>query len=78
MTKFAAMTALVAALATAPAAFAIQPSALPDTGTLTKAPAGSTVQIESTDNFGDRYVNFYRVSNDGSLTFVDQVRQSDD
>ncbi|WP_180899344.1 hypothetical protein [Martelella soudanensis] len=78
MNKFAATAALVSALAAAPAAFAIQPSAVPETGTLSKAPVGSTVQIESTGKFGDHYVNFYRVSDDGSLKLVDQVRQSDD
>ena len=78
MNKRAAATALVAALAAAPAAFAIQPSAVPETGTLSKAPVGSTVQINGTDKFGDRYVNFFRVSDDGSLKLVDQVRQSDD
>jgi hypothetical protein len=78
MNKFAATAALVSALAAAPAAFAIQPSAVPDTGTLSKAPVGSTVQINGTDNFGDRYVNFFRVTDDGSLQLVDQVRQSND
>ncbi|MGV0816781.1 hypothetical protein [Martelella sp. AMO21009] len=78
MNKFAATAALVSALAAAPAAFAIQPSAVPDTGTLSKAPAGSTVQINGTDNFGDHYVNFFRVSEDGSLQLVDQVRQGND
>ena len=78
MNKFTATAALVAALAAAPAAFAIQPSAVPETGTLSKAPVGSTVQINGTDNFGDRYVNFFRVTEDGSLQLVDQVRQSND
>ena len=78
MNKFAATAALVSALAAAPAAFAIQPSAVPDTGTLSKAPVGSTVQINSTDNFGDRCVNYFRVADDGSLKLADQVRQSND
>tara|TARA_B100000378_G_scaffold96716_1_gene76488 strand:+ start:351 stop:587 length:237 start_codon:yes stop_codon:yes gene_type:complete len=78
MKKIAASAALFSLLAAAPAAFAIQPSAVPETGTLSKAPVGSTVQINGTDNFGDRYVNFFRVTDDGSLKLVDQVRQSND
>ena len=78
MNKIAASIAVVSLLAAAPAAFAIQPSAVPETGTLSKAPVGSTVQINGTDNFGDRYVNFFRVADDGSLKLVDQVRQSND
>ena len=74
MNKIAATAALAAILA-APAAFAIQPSAVPETGKLTKAPAGSTVEIHTSDK-GDSFVNYYRVGNDGSLNLVDQVRQS--
>lgn len=67
-----AVTAVVAGLAAAPAAFAVQPNALPDTGTLTKAPVGSTVNIEARDQFGTKYMNYYRVAEDGSLEFVFQ------
>ena len=76
MTKIA-VTAALAAILAAPAAFAIQPSAIPETGKLTKAPAGSTVEIRTSDK-GDSFVNYYRVGENGSLNFVDQVRQSND
>ena len=74
MNKIFASVALVSALAAAPAAFAIQPSAIPDTGKLTKAPVGSTVTIETTGKFGNRYDNYFRVGEDGELEFVDQYR----
>ncbi len=74
MNKIFASVALVSALAAAPAAFAIQPSAIPDTGKLTKAPVGSTVTIETTGKFGNRYQNYFRVGEDGELEFVDQYR----
>ena len=74
MNKMFASVALVSALAAAPAAFAIQPSAIPDTGKLTKAPVGSTVTIETTGKFGNRYQNYFRVGEDGELEFVDQYR----
>ncbi|AMM86483.1 hypothetical protein [Martelella sp. AD-3] len=76
MNKIFASAALVSVLAAAPAAFAIQPSAIPETGTFNKAPVGSTVTIESTGKFGDRYQNYFRVGEDGKLDFVDQVRES--
>ncbi|TNB49596.1 hypothetical protein FF124_01140 [Martelella lutilitoris] len=72
MTKFIASAALVSILASAPAAFALQPSAIPDTGTFTKAPVGSTVTIETTGKFGNRYQNYFRVGEDGELDFVFQ------
>ncbi|TNB49597.1 hypothetical protein FF124_01145 [Martelella lutilitoris] len=74
MNKIFASVALVSALAAAPAAFAIQPSAIPDTGKVTKAPVGSTVTIETTGKFGNRYDNYFRVGEDGELEFVDQYR----
>ncbi|MBB4123141.1 hypothetical protein [Martelella radicis] len=74
MNKIFASVALVSALAAAPAAFAIQPSAIPDTGKVTKAPVGSTVTIETTGKFGNRYQNYFRVGEDGELEFVDQYR----
>jgi len=72
MNNVFAIAAVAAGLAAAPAAFAVQPNALPDTGTLTKAPAGSPVTIESTDQFGTKHMNYYRVGEDGSLNFVFQ------
>ncbi len=72
MTKFIASAALVSILASAPAAFALQPSAIPDTGKVTKAPVGSTVTIESTGKFGNRYQNYFRVGENGDLEFVFQ------
>ncbi|MET3598240.1 hypothetical protein [Martelella mangrovi] len=72
MSKFIASAALVSVLAAAPAAFALQPSAIPETGTLTKAPVGSTVTIESTGKFGNRYQNYFRVAENGELEFVFQ------
>ncbi|AMM86484.1 hypothetical protein [Martelella sp. AD-3] len=74
MNKIFASVTIVSALATAPAAFAIQPSAIPDTGKVTKAPVGSTVTIETTGKFGNRYDNYFRVGEDGELKFVDQYR----
>nr|WP_272212599.1 hypothetical protein [Marinicella sp. W31]MDC2878511.1 hypothetical protein [Marinicella sp. W31] len=74
MKKIFASAALVSVLAAAPAAFAIQPSAIPDTGTFTKAPVGSTVTIETTGKFGNRYQNYFRVGESGELDFVDQYR----
>ena len=74
MNKIFASVAIVSALAAAPAAFAIQPSAIPDTGKVTKAPVGSTVTIETTGKFGNRYDNYFRVGEDGELEFVDQYR----
>ena len=74
--KSIALEKRMTVLAAAPAAFAIQPSAIPDTGKVTKAPVGSTVTIESTGKFGDRYQNYFRVGEDGKLDFVDQVRES--
>ncbi|QQM30822.1 hypothetical protein JET14_01115 [Martelella lutilitoris] len=74
MNKIFASVAIVSALAAAPAAFAIQPSAIPDTGKVTKAPVGSTVTIETTGKFGNRYDNYFRVGEDGELKFVDQYR----
>ncbi|WP_180899343.1 hypothetical protein [Martelella soudanensis] len=76
MNKFAVAAALASILA-APAAFAIQPSAIPDAGPLVNSPVGSTVQIESTGKFGARYDNYFRVGANGELEFVDQFRQSD-
>ncbi|MBB4123142.1 hypothetical protein [Martelella radicis] len=78
MKKLFASAALVSVLAAAPAAFALQPSAIPETGTFNKAPVGSTVTIESTGKFGDRYQNYFRVGEDHQLQFVDQVRESND
>tara|TARA_B100000378_G_scaffold254412_1_gene230885 strand:+ start:521 stop:775 length:255 start_codon:yes stop_codon:yes gene_type:complete len=72
MSKFIASAALVSILAAAPAAFALQPSAIPETGKVTKAPVGSTVTIESTGKFGNRYQNYFRVGEDGELDFVFQ------
>ncbi|QQM30823.1 hypothetical protein JET14_01120 [Martelella lutilitoris] len=72
MSKFTASAALVSILAAAPAAFALQPSAIPETGKVTKAPVGSTVTIESTGKFGNRYQNYFRVGEDGELEFVFQ------
>jgi len=72
MKNLIALSAVAAGLAAAPAAFAVQPTALPDTGTLTKAPAGSTVTIASKDQFGTKYMNYYSVNEDGSLEFVFQ------
>ncbi|AJY45364.1 hypothetical protein [Martelella endophytica] len=77
MKKILASAALLSVLA-APAAFALQPTAVPDTGKLTKSPAGSTVQIRANDQFGTEYNNYYVVQQDGTLKLVDQVRQSDD
>ncbi|MET3598241.1 hypothetical protein [Martelella mangrovi] len=76
MKKIFASAALVSVLAAAPAAFAIQPSAIPETGTLTKAPTGSTVVIQSTGKFGNQYDNYFRVGEDGELEFVDQFRMN--
>ncbi|AJY45363.1 hypothetical protein [Martelella endophytica] len=76
MNKIFASAALVTVLA-APAAFAIQPSAIPDTGKLTNAPVGSAVEIRAKDQFGNEYQNIFQVKEDGSLKLVDQVRQSD-
>lgn len=76
MKKIAATAAVLSVLA-APAAFAIQPSAIPDAGPLVNTPVGSTVQISSTGKFGERYDNYFRVGENGVLQFVDQVRQSD-
>ncbi|WP_176086992.1 hypothetical protein [Martelella sp. HB161492] len=75
MSKFIAAAALVASFAAAPAVFAAQPVAQ-SAEHLTKAPAGSMVQIESRDN-GNQIDNIYRVSADGSLKLVDQVRHED-
>ncbi|AMM86485.1 hypothetical protein AZF01_20920 [Martelella sp. AD-3] len=72
MSRFIASAALVSVLAAAPAAFALQPSAIPETGKVTKAPVGSTVTIESTGKFGNRYQNYFRVGEDGELDFVFQ------
>ncbi|MET3598242.1 hypothetical protein [Martelella mangrovi] len=78
MKKIFASAALVSVLAAAPAAFALSPSAIPETGTLSKAPVGSTVMIEGTNKFGDHFDNYFRVGENGELEFVDQVRQSND
>nr|WP_272212600.1 hypothetical protein [Marinicella sp. W31]MDC2878512.1 hypothetical protein [Marinicella sp. W31] len=72
MTKIIASAVLVSALAAAPAAFAFQPTAIPETGTFTKAPVGSTVTIETTGKFGNRYQNYFRVAENGELEFVVQ------
>ena len=76
MTKILASAALVSVLA-APAAFAIQPAAIPDTGKVTNTPVGSAVEISGKDQFGNKYQNVFRVAEDGSLEFVDQFRAGD-
>ncbi|TPW30592.1 hypothetical protein FJU08_11540 [Martelella alba] len=75
MSKFIAAAALVASFAAAPAVFAAQPVAQ-NADHLTKAPAGSMVQVSDIHQ-GDRVENIYRVSADGSLKLVDQVRYED-
>ncbi|WP_176086991.1 hypothetical protein [Martelella sp. HB161492] len=75
MSKFIAAAALVASFAAAPAVFAAQPVAQ-SAEHLTKAPAGSMVQVNIHHN-GDQVENIYRVSADGSLKLVDQVRYED-
>ena len=72
MKTLIASAALVSAIAAAPAAFAIQPAAIPQTGTLEKAPVGSTVTIEGQDQFGNNYQNYFLVQQDGSLKFAHQ------
>ncbi|AJY45362.1 hypothetical protein [Martelella endophytica] len=75
MNKIFASAALVTVLA-APAAFAVQPTAIPDTGKLTKAPVGSAVEIRAKDQFGNEYQNIFQVAEDGSLEFVHQLPES--
>lgn len=62
----------VLALLLAPAAYAIDYSAIPETGKVSKAPVGSTVTIQGTGKFGGEYQNVFRVQPDGSLKFITQ------
>lgn len=77
MKTLIASLAVASTLAAAPAAMAIQPSAIPETGSLEKAPVGSTVTIEGKDQFGNNYQNYFRVQQDGSLEFVNQFRSGE-
>ena len=77
MKTLIASAAIFSALAAAPAAFAIQPAAIPETGMLEKAPVGSTVTIEGKDQFGNNYQNYFRVQQDGSLEFASQFRSGE-
>ena len=51
---------------------AIDYSAVPKTGKMTKAPVGSTVTIQGTGKFGGEFENVFRVQEDGSLKLVTQ------
>ena len=77
MKTLIASAALVSAIAAAPAAFAIQPAAIPETGTLSNTPVGSVVAIDGQDRFGDNYENFFIVQQDGSLKLAYQQNAAD-
>lgn len=65
-------TILAVALLAAGSALAIDYSAVPKTGKMTKAPVGSTVTIQGTGKFGGEFENIFRVQQDGSLKLVAQ------
>lgn len=75
MKKLAVTIAVLLPFAVAPAMakpYLPDPSAVPQTGMVSKAPVGSTVTIDSTGKFGTRYGNVFKVQPDKSLKLMYQ------